>query len=98
VLVDKASPQAAWIEINTATPTASMPIESFYPENVAYDSAEGIGRYYPGTNGSGGAALRGGSWADGAYAGPFALGLNSSPSSSHPSRGFRCAFAPGGSP
>jgi len=97
VLTDKASPQNAYIEINAATPTTSMPQISFYPEHSSYNAtSQGIGRYYPSTNGSGGAAIRGGSWNDGTNAGVFALSLNNAPSYSNSNVGFRCAWSAGG--
>ena len=55
---------------------------------------EGIGRYYAGTNSSGGAALRGGYWLNGTYAGAFTLALNASSSGSNTAFGFRCVFRP----
>ena len=96
VVTDKASPQAAWIEINAATPTTAMPQQSFYPTNSAFNATQGTGRYYPGTNGSGGAALRGGTWPAGAEAGVFSLYLLHAPSYANASFGFRCAWSAGG--
>ena len=96
VVTDKASPQFAAIEINTTTPTTAMPQASYFPENASYDSSHGIGRYYPGEDGSGGIAFRGGYWLDSGYAGVFALSLNSSSWSMSNGIGFRCAWSPGG--
>ena len=103
VLTDKASPGGGWIEINTATPTTSMPQKSFYPENATFNATQGTGRYYPSINGSGGAAIRGGDWYIGTSAGVFSLNLAPSPSYSSNSIsgtstvvGFRCAWSAGG--
>jgi len=97
VVTDKASPQAAWIEINAATPTTSMPQISFYPEHSSYNATiQGIGRYFPSTNGYGGTAVRGGAWNDGTLVGVFALTLDSAPSDSRTRLGFRCAWSAGG--
>ena len=93
---DKASPQAAWIEIGVSTPTASMPQASYYPEHTTYTNAQGIGMYYPGNSGSGGAAFRGGAWSSGTDAGVFSLHLHYDPSYTYTSIGFRCAWAAGG--
>ena len=55
---------------------------------------EGIGRYYAGTNSSGGAALRGGFWVNGTYAGAFTLDLYYSSVASDSNIGFRCVYRP----
>jgi len=89
---DKASPQAAWIEIGVSTPTVSMPQVSYYPEHTTYTAAQGIGMYYPGNSGSGGAARRGGDWGSGTSAGVFSLGLGYGPSGTYADVGFRCAL------
>jgi len=60
--------------------------------NDAWNSTEGMGRYYAGTNGSGGVALRGGTWSHGLTAGVFELALNQTPSNTFTYAGFRCVF------
>ncbi len=83
----------AWIEVNSATPTTSMPEISFQSSDKTLDAASnGIGRYLPGLDSSGGAAGRGGTWNDGARAGVFLLFLDLAPSYQSSSFGFRCAF------
>jgi hypothetical protein len=63
--------------------------------NDSWDSTYGIGQYYAGTNGSGGALVRGGGWYSDAVAGVFTAVLDSAPSHTNTGRGLRCAaFAP----
>ena len=60
------------------------------PSNSSWTDAHGMGMFYGG--GTTGVMLRGGSTADGAEAGVFALDVMSSPTdSSHSNIGFRCA-------
>jgi len=56
-----------------------------------YTSTQQAGRWY---GGSGGAALRGGDWADGTSAGAFALYLNVAPAHTYTFIGFRCVYRP----
>ena len=87
------APVAAWIELTAAdTYSALAPAESILPDNPSFSAVEGMGRYYAGT--SGGAALRGGLWFAGTYAGAFALNLSYSSSHASTSFGFRCVFRP----
>ena len=58
-------------------------------DNHAGNSYYGLGQWF---GGSGGAALRGGSWYHDSYAGVFALFLNNSSTSSDTNIGFRCSF------
>ena len=93
---------SGWTEYNNVTvdgaatlvtdlrPTNSL--KSFW--NDSWNSGQGIGQYYPETNGSGGALLRGGNWDDGSNAGVFTAALNLDPSYTSSSLGFRCAGAP----
>ncbi len=60
--------------------------------NPALNSSHGIGQYYVGT--SGGAALRGGSWTGGSYAGAFTLALNHPTTDANRFIGFRCVYRP----
>ena len=78
-----------WKELSVAQ-TGSLLNDDFLP-NGAYTSTNSFGQWY---GGSGGAALRGGYWYNGALAGAFALGLVSDPSFSNSSVGFRCSYRP----
>jgi len=60
--------------------------------NPELDSSHGIGQYYAGT--SGGAALRGGYWYYGSFAGAFSLALSASTAGTASSVGFRCVYRP----
>ena len=60
----------------------------------SWNSAQSIGKIYPGTNGSGGALLRGANWPNGSGAGPFAVNLSLAPSGAFADIGFRCAWQP----
>jgi hypothetical protein len=87
------TPVASWIELTALdTFSALAPAESILPDDPSFNASHGMGRYYAGT--SGGAALRGGHWAYGTYAGAFALILNRSSSSTFTDVGFRCVFRP----
>jgi hypothetical protein len=56
-----------------------------------YTSSQSFGQWY---GGSGGAALRGGDWGNGAYAGAFTLYLSSSTADTSTNIGFRCVYRP----
>lgn len=62
--------------------------------NDSWTSTQGIGKYVGGGNGFGGAMLRGGNWIEGVAAGVFQVALNTGPSSSGGTLGFRCVFVP----
>jgi hypothetical protein len=94
VVTDKASPVAAWRELNTATPTVAMPANSFKSADESLLSDRGVGGYYPGSEGTGGAASRGGFWSDGSRSGVFNLFTPNGPTASGMGTGFRCAFHP----
>jgi hypothetical protein len=94
VAVDKASPLAGWRELDTAVPTAAMPARSFKSANEDLRQQHGVGGYYPGTEGTGGAASRGGFWDDGERAGVFNLFTPNAATASGMGTGFRCAFHP----
>ena len=95
---DSSAPVAAWREYNLIdsgfnkmkqhylTPTNAK--KSWWSDG--WTSVQGIGKYYAGTNGAGGALRRGGRWIDGTSAGPFAAALNVDPTGSSTYRGFRC--------
>ena len=64
-------------------------VKSFW--NDSWTSSENIGKYYAGANGSGGALMRGGSWASGATeSGLFYANSHSGPMVTAPGIGFRC--------
>jgi hypothetical protein len=81
---------APWQELNVVNCPA-LPSDSYMPLITSNTSTQNIGRFY---GGSGGAALRGGSWSDGSLAGPFFLFLNVSASVWGSDLGFRCVFRP----
>jgi formylglycine-generating enzyme required for sulfatase activity len=62
--------------------------------NGGYESTEGVGYFIPDFFAYGGAALRGSSWINKAYAGAFALDLSNSPTSANTLFGFRCVYRP----
>ena len=93
------SPVNAWREFTTVnsgfssmtrgelTPTNAQ--KAFWNDSWA-SSTSGMGQYYSGTNGSGGALARGALWFDGTAAGLFAVFLSYVPSDTYPDLGFRC--------
>lgn len=84
---------AAWIEYTVVDEfPANSPATAILPDNPSFNANEGMGKYYAGT--TGGAALRGGFWYNGASAGTFALYLNNSSSHTNTAFGFRCVFRP----
>ncbi len=92
-----ASGNAAYLENNLQTATASMLDDSFKSLDTSLRSIHGIGTYWPGTNGdSGGRAVRGGHYYDygEATVGVYGLNLGYSSSSTRVYGGFRCAYSP----
>ncbi|MBC7531008.1 MAG: hypothetical protein H7318_05470 [Oligoflexus sp.] len=95
------SPVSGWREFTTVnsgftsmtrgelTPTNAQ--KAFWNDTWA-SSAYGMGQYYSGTNGSGGALFRGATWAGGSFAGLFAAILFLTPSFVASDLGFRCSF------
>jgi hypothetical protein len=73
------------------TPTNAH--KSFWNDTWA-SSAFGMGQYYSGTNGSGGALLRGAGWLGGTGSGVFAASLSYAPSNTGPNLGLRCSARP----
>ncbi len=63
----------------------------YMPSNSSYNSANGMGKFY---GGSEGAALRGGVWDDMAGAGVFMLFLNHASLGANTYNGFRCVWRP----
>ena len=103
VIEDKPTPTgASWYEYTQpVVGTTAMPLTQLRPTNAikswwsdSWNSTQGLGQYYPGSNASGGALLRGGSWSNGTVAGVFAAYLGDAPSSVINSFGFRCVFRP----
>jgi len=96
------SATSAWNEYSAmGAGTANWPRSAFVPQNSvqswwtdSWYSAQSIGKIYPGTNGSGGALLRGANWPNGSGAGPFAVNLSLAPSGAFADIGFRCAWQP----
>lgn len=90
---DKASPQAAWIDIINSTPTTSMPNWRYWPVNPATTTltrTNGVGGYYPGESGSGGYVAGGGHYYNQTDAGIYALRADLTSSTSQTNVGFRC--------
>ncbi|MDH5717326.1 MAG: SUMF1/EgtB/PvdO family nonheme iron enzyme [Spirochaetia bacterium] len=93
VSIDKASPQAAGIEINTTVSTGSMPANSFQSFNSSLTSTNGIGKYYPAVERTGGVAIRSNNASGVNAIGVYSLGLNLSPLQTFSTVGFRCAYS-----
>lgn len=72
--------------------TAHVPSTAILPSDSTFNANFGMGRVFTGT--SGGAAVRGGIYAYGAYAGVFALGLSYTSTGSGGDIGFRCVYRP----
>ena len=99
------SPVALWREFMTVnsdfsiiareelTPTNAQ--KPFWNDTWA-SSTFGIGQYYSGTNGTGGALIRGGKWTDAASSGLFAANLSLGSGASNTFVGFRCVHRPYG--
>lgn len=76
----------------SADPKGSLLLDDYKPNNDTYNSTNNsFGIWY---GGSGGAALRGGSWSSGSFAGAFALDLYNAPTNSNTRIGFRCSYRP----
>jgi hypothetical protein len=84
---------ASWVEFPVAASYACLSglANQVFPATSNGSSVEGFGRFY---GGSGGAAVRGGGWGAGTYAGALALALDASTSFTHASYGFRCVYRP----
>ena len=77
-----------WSEYNTVNGTTSMAKSELISNS--WTSTQGVGQYYRGSQNSGGALIRGGSWNHGANAGIFAATLVNDSSASITNLGFRC--------
>jgi formylglycine-generating enzyme required for sulfatase activity len=82
-----------WLELPAVT-CGALADADYNSNNGAYTSTEGVGMFAGGSGGSGGAALRGGVWWNGAYAGVFAFRLTAAPTSWVTHIGFRCVYRP----
>jgi hypothetical protein len=73
------------------TPTNAQ--KSFWNDSWA-SSVYGVGHYFSGSNGSGGALYRGASWLDGTNSGLFATYLANTSSVMQANIGLRCTTRP----
>lgn len=89
-----ASGNAAYIEINSQAAGGSMPLTTFRSNDTGLTSGNGIGKYWPDTDGSNGYAARGGHYNNGAsqQAGVYLLDFSNSSSATDAKLGFRCAY------
>lgn len=94
---DKPNAGVSWIEYSGISSSTSMPATDLAPNNAiksfwndGWNSAQSIGRYFPGPNGSGGGLLRGAVWSDNLISGLFSAFLHRAPTGSDPLAGFRC--------
>ena len=96
------TPRTGWLEFNQITNWGTnLGYDNVGPKDKSKIGNNGVGRIYadPDTSYSNNspydntvhAFLRGGSWADGSYAGAFALALSRSPADALTGLGFRCA-------
>ena len=92
----KAAPaENIWIELTDITGSSNMGQAEIVPRMAReqlWNSEQGLGRYYPGPNGEGGALYRGGSWNSEANAGIFSAGLDKPSWHYDDSIGFRCIY------
>ena len=82
---------ASWTELPSVSCGTDLATTDYMPSHASYDSTKGMGLFY---GAAGGAALRGGPWGAGTYAGAFTLRLSYSPSITSPNLGFRCVYRP----
>jgi hypothetical protein len=94
LVTDRAgAPAGAYVELNTQTITTSMPANSFKSNTTALNSANGIGMYWPDTNGNNGYAARGGHYGNGSgQAGIYHLDFGQNAGYTSTQFGFRCAY------
>jgi hypothetical protein len=93
------SPGIDWRELSAINNGfTAMTLKDLRPINTeksfwsdSWNSTQGVGQYFAGSNGTGGALLRGASRNNGTIAGVFSAYLGNSPSDSFSSIGFRCA-------
>jgi hypothetical protein len=88
-----ASGSAGYVEINAQSAGGSMPLTAFRSSNTGLNSGNGIGQYWPGTDGTNGYASRGGSYSNiSNQAGVYQLDFDNSLSFTQNRLGFRCAY------
>lgn len=89
-----ASGNAAYLEINAQSAGGSMALSTFQSNDTGLTSGNGIGKYWPGTDGSNGYAARGGHFNNGVVqqAGIYLLDLDNASSAASTQIGFRCAY------
>jgi hypothetical protein len=95
------SPQSAWREYSALYTTGvltgasdPMAVWTWSPFNPTFSNTQNTGRYYAGSNASGGAAHRGGRWVVAPDAGVFTLSLNHAATNTTSYIGLRCVFRP----
>ncbi len=85
----------SWIEYTVTSIFAAIATDAnrllFAPSGFTYNSAQGVGKIYPGSNGS---ARRGGYFGDQAGAGIFSADIISNAESASSGSGFRCVYSP----
>ena len=97
---DKPGATVQWYEYTALTGTAITPLSHLIPNSLVktywsdtWTSTQGIGQFWPGTNGSGGMLSRGGDFSDGLKGGIFAGSLTQDPAdASQVTSAFRCAY------
>jgi len=83
---------ATYIELNSPSETGLMPESTFKSNNQTLNSANGIGRYLPDTNGQNGYAARGGHYNNSADAGIYQLDFGQNSTFTSNRFGFRCVY------
>jgi hypothetical protein len=88
-----ASGSAGYIEINAQVAGASMALTTFKSNDTGLTSGNGIGQYWPDTDGSNGYASRGGSYTNGSnQAGVYQLDFGNGAALTQNRLSFRCAY------
>ena len=94
---DKPTPLAdAWNQYTAVSGTNTMSKTDLVIQDAitnSWDSDEGIGQYWPGTNTVGGSLTRSGHWFDGTGSGIFSACIDRTPTYEHRHVGFRCAVS-----
>lgn len=99
---DKPNTGNSLLDFSALTETLTSPKNIFVPTNAlkafwndSWTFSQGIGKYNPGSNGTGGALVRGGKFNDYTAAGAFSADLTMSPNGTAPTYlGFRCMKFP----
>ncbi|MEA9357240.1 fibronectin type III domain-containing protein [Bacteriovorax sp. PP10] len=79
------------LDVNVGA-TDEMKPSTWQPTFLNLTGADGIGRYDPGINSTGGYAVRGGAFWYGDSSGIYTLDVNSEPNASYGILGFRCVY------